>query len=98
MGDMAVGGLPEVTALIIEEVTVPDQRQRLRALLLLMRLRQFRARRILKASDGIVHFDAPLLPHHLKTVDVRVFVVAVHPRDKGSDSPAFKLEAEGRGR
>ena len=63
-----------------------------------MCLREFRARRVFEAADRIVHLDSPSLPHHLKTIDVRVFVVAIHAGDKRSDRPVVKLQAKRCGR
>ena len=66
--------------------------------LLLMRLHEVGAGRILEAADGIVHFDAAPVAHHFKAVDVGVFVVAVHAGDKRADRATGELQAEGRGR
>src|SRR5438309_1817346 len=48
IGDVPVGRPPEIPALVVEEVAVPDQRERLRALLLLMSLDQIRPRGVLE--------------------------------------------------
>src|SRR5579872_1964857 len=70
--DVAIGGLCEVSTLVVEEVAVPDLRQRLDALLLLVSLHEIRPRRVLEPADGVVHPHTAPVAQHLERVDVGV--------------------------